>query len=74
MWIYSKYYEFFLELDQSKNRKGIKYKFGWLNSSTQNAIMTSFGLNKGNEPKLVFINTGSRKRFYFYDGGITEKI
>ena len=56
-----------------KISRGIKYKFGWINSSTQNAIMTSFGLNKGDGPKLVLINRGSRKRFHIYDGDITEE-
>ena len=52
--------------------RGIKYKFGWLDSTKQNAIITSFGLNKGDGPKLVLINRGSRKRFHLYDGDITE--
>ena len=56
-----------------KISRGIKYKFGWINSSTQNAMTTSFGLKKGDGPKLVLINRGSRKRFHLYDGEITEE-
>ena len=55
-----------------KISRGIKYKFGWINSSTQNSIMNAFGLNKGDGPKLVLINRGTRKRFHLYDGEITE--
>ena len=55
-----------------KISRGIKYKFGWINSSTQNGMMTSLGLNKGEGPKLVLINRGTRKRFHIYDGEITE--
>ena len=56
-----------------KISRGIKYKFGWINSSTQNGMMTAFGLNKADGPKLVLINRGSRKRFHLYDGEITEE-
>ena len=56
-----------------KISRGIKYKFGWINSSTQNAMTTALGLKKGDGPKLVLINRGSRKRFHLYDGEITEE-
>ena len=56
-----------------KISRGIKYKFGWINSSTQNAMTTALGLQKGDGPKLVLINRGTRKRFHLYDGEITEK-
>ena len=56
-----------------KISRGIKYKFGWINSSTQNSMTAAFGLNKGDGPKLVLINRGSRKRFHLYDGEITEE-
>ena len=56
-----------------KISRGIKYKFGWINSSTQNAMITALGLSKGDGPKLVLINRGSRKRFHLYDGEITEQ-
>jgi hypothetical protein len=56
-----------------KISRGIKYKFGWINSSTQTAIIQALGLSKGDGPKLVLINRGSRKRFHLYDGDITEE-
>ena len=56
-----------------KISRGIKYKFGWINSSTQNSMTAAFGLKKGDGPKLVLINRGSRKRFHLYDGEITEE-
>ena len=56
-----------------KISRGIKYKFGWINSSTQTAMMSAFGLKKADGPKLVLINRGSRKRFHLYDGEITEE-
>ena len=56
-----------------KISRGIKYKFGWINSSTQNAMTTALGLGKGDGPKLVLINRGTRKRFHLYDGEITEQ-
>jgi hypothetical protein len=56
-----------------KISRGIKYKFGWINSSTQTAMMSAFGLKKEDGPKLVLINRGSRKRFHLYDGEITEE-
>ena len=36
-------------------------------------MITALGLNKNDEPKLVLINRGSRKRFRLYDGEITEE-
>ena len=36
-------------------------------------MITALGLNKNDEPKLVLINRGSRKRFHLYDGEITEE-
>ena len=55
-----------------KISRGMKYKFGWMNSSIQNAMITALGLNKGEGPKLVLINRGSRKRFHLYNGEINE--
>ncbi len=55
-----------------KISRGIKYKFGWINSSTQNGMISSLGLNKDDGPKLVLINRGTRKRFHLFEGEITE--
>jgi len=55
-----------------KISRGIKYKFGWINSSTQNGMITSLGLNKDDGPKLVLINRGTRKRFHLFEGEINE--
>ena len=56
-----------------KISRGIKYKLGWINSSSQNNMMTGLGLNKGESLKLVLINKGMRKRFHLYHGNITEE-
>lgn len=55
------------------NRGTTKYKFGWLNSSTQNQFVKGLGLSKGDGPKLVLINRGSRKRFHLYEEELTSK-
>jgi len=47
--------------------RGLKYRFGWINSSTQNAFMQEIGLGLGEGPKMIIINPGSRKRFYILE-------
>ncbi len=54
------------------DRGGIKYKFGWLNVSTQAPFAKLLSLNSGNVPKVVMINPGKRKRYYTMDEEINE--
>lgn len=51
-----------------KINRGAKYKFGWVNSSTQLSFIKGMGLEKGDGPKLVLINHGSRKRYHIHQG------
>ena len=66
----------FLEIQNWLNPKinrGSKYKFGWINSNTQNNIIQSLGLEKNSGPTLVLINRGSRKRYHVYNGEMNEE-
>ena len=66
----------FLEIQNWLNPKinrGSKYKFGWINSNTQNNIIQSLGLEKNAGPILVLINRGSRKRYHVYNGEMNEE-
>ena len=56
-----------------KISRGVKYKFGWMSSSSQKEIINAMGLNNGDGPKLVLINRGGRKRFHLYEGEINEE-
>jgi hypothetical protein len=56
-----------------KISRGIKYKFGWINSSTQKTIITAIGLKENDGPRLVLINRGGRKRFHLYEDEINEE-
>lgn len=42
--------------------RGIKYKFGWMNSETQTKFLTTTGVDS--VPKLVLVNPGKRKRYF----------
>jgi hypothetical protein len=55
-----------------KINRGAKYKFGWVNSNTQQAFVEGMKLHKGDGPRLVLINHGSRKRYHLYDGELVE--
>ena len=66
----------FLEIQNWLNPKinrGTKYKFGWINSNSQDAIIKGMGLEKGSGPLLVLINRGARKRYHVYNGELTEE-
>ena len=52
--------------------RGIKYRFGWINSSTQNKFIDSIGMKDGDGPKMIIINPGSRKRFYIMENELNE--
>eukprot|EP00340_Litonotus_pictus_P002081 CAMPEP_0170527322 /NCGR_PEP_ID=MMETSP0209-20121228/12812_1 /TAXON_ID=665100 ORGANISM="Litonotus pictus, Strain P1" /NCGR_SAMPLE_ID=MMETSP0209 /ASSEMBLY_ACC=CAM_ASM_000301 /LENGTH=339 /DNA_ID=CAMNT_0010817795 /DNA_START=209 /DNA_END=1228 /DNA_ORIENTATION=+ len=45
--------------------RGIKYKFGWINSETQSQFLEATGVSS--VPKIVLVNPGKRKRFYVSD-------
>ncbi len=53
--------------------RGIKYRFGWINSNTQNQFMDGIGLEKGDNLKMILVNPGSRKRFYIMDKELNEE-
>ena len=66
----------FLEIQNWLNPKinrGTKYKFGWINSNSQDAIIKGMGLEKGSGPLLVLINRGARKRYHVYNGELNEE-
>jgi len=53
--------------------RGIKYRFGWVNSSTQGKFVESLGLTPADGPKMVLINPGSRKRFFLMENDLIEE-
>jgi hypothetical protein len=52
--------------------RGIKYRFGWINSSAQAKFIDATGLQNGDGPKLMIVNPGSRKRFYVQESDLSE--
>jgi len=55
-----------------KINRGLKYKFGWLNSSTQSKFYESVDLLVESGPHMMLVNPGKRKRFYVLDGELEE--
>jgi hypothetical protein len=55
------------------DRGGIKYKFAWINSSTQGDFMKTIELQSGAGPNLMLVNPGKRKRFYVMEDGLEEE-
>lgn len=55
-----------------KINRGLKYKFGWLNSSTQNKFIESVDLNVESGPYMMLVNPGKRKRFHVLEGELEE--
>ena len=53
--------------------RGIKYKFGWINSSNQKTFMKSVDLDEGTGPKLLLVNPGKRKKFYILENDLNEE-
>jgi len=51
--------------------RGIKYRFGWINSTTQNSFIDAIGMSSGAGPQMIIVNPGSRKRFYVLESGLT---
>jgi len=55
-----------------KINRGLKYKFGWLNSSAQTKFLESVDLAVGSGPYMMLVNPGKRKRFHVLEGGLEE--
>lgn len=55
-----------------KINRGLKYKFGWLNSNSQKKFMESVQLPVGSGPHMMLVNPGKRKRFHVLDGQLEE--
>ena len=47
--------------------RGLKYRFGWINSSAQDKFIDTLGLQKGDSAKMILVNPGSRKRFFIME-------
>ena len=52
--------------------RGVKYKFGWIDSTSQSAFMGTIGQEAGSGPSLMLINPGKRKRYYVMEGELQE--
>lgn len=55
-----------------KINRGLKYKFGWLNSTTQTKFIESVDLPVGSGPYMMLVNPGKRKRFHVLEGELEE--
>ncbi len=55
------------------DRGGVKYKFGWINSTTQKNFLKSLELPEGSGPNLILINPAKRKRFFVLEGEQSEE-
>jgi hypothetical protein len=53
--------------------RGIKYRFGWINSNSHNQFIDGIGLEKGDNLKMILVNPGSRKRYYIMDKELNEE-
>ena len=53
--------------------RGIKYRFGWINSSAQDKFIDTLGLQKGDSAKMILVNPGSRKRFFILENELNEQ-
>jgi len=65
----------FIELQNylsPKINRGLKYKFGWLNSSTQTKFIENVDLSVGSGPYMMLVNPGKRKRFHVLEGELEE--
>jgi len=54
------------------DRGGIKYRFGWISSTTQTQFAKSVDLAAGAGPHLLLVNPGKRKRYYVLEGELKE--
>jgi hypothetical protein len=53
--------------------RGVKYKFGWINTSIQTEFMNSIDLPTSSGPNLILVNPGKRKRFFILENEMTEE-
>lgn len=56
----------------SKISRGITFNFSWLDAEVDKEFADTFEL-EGDEPKLVILNPGKRKRFLIHEGAIDEE-
>ena len=54
------------------DRGGIKYKFGWVNVTTQAPLVKLLGLDAAAVPRVILLNPGKRKRYFVMDDAINE--
>ena len=57
-----------------KINRGIKYKFGWINSTTQSEFMKTVELENASGPYMMLVNPGKRKKFFTLENEMTEEI
>ena len=55
-----------------KINRGIKYKFSWLNSNSQDNFISALGVQKGTGPSVFIINPGKRRRYFMINGELEE--
>lgn len=55
-----------------KIERGIKYKYGWLDTSKQSKFLEAAGISEEG-PRLLLVNPGKRKRHYLYEGELNEE-
>jgi len=53
--------------------RGVKYKFGWIDTTKQVAFTNSLEQTQGFGPSLVLVNPGKRKRFFILENELTEE-
>jgi hypothetical protein len=57
---------------ESKISRGIGFNMMWLDASTEPEFASAFKL-ESNEPALIILNPGKRKRFLVHNGNIDEE-
>jgi len=57
-----------------KINRGIKYKFGWINSTAQNEFMKATDLENETAPRMMLINPGKRKRYFILENKMAEDV
>lgn len=55
------------------DRGGVKYKFGWINSTTQKDFITNVELAEKSGPTMILVNPSKRKRFFVLEEELTEE-
>ena len=52
--------------------RGVKYKFGWINTSTQTEFAKAIEQNIGSGPNMILVNPGKRKRYFILENEMNE--